>query len=420
MLISVLRFWAMGWIEKLYLTPSFHFKYYGFEWVQPLGIYTYGLFVLAALAAIAVAVGYRYRLAIVLFFICFTYIELIDKTTYLNHYYFISILSLLLCFLPAGQYFSIDARRHGQPVSATVPRWTIWSLQLLIGIVYVYAGIAKLHADWLLEAMPLKIWLPGRYDTPVIGPLLEQEWVAYAFSWGGAIYDLLIPFALLYKPTRTLAFIAVVIFHVLTRILFPIGMFPYIMIVSTLIFFDASFHQRIIDWLRSVLRVRPSVSSYEVTNSVFSLRKISSQFIVLFFLVQLLMPFRYLLYPGNLFWTEQGYRYSWRVMLMEKAGSATFKIVDGKSGKTFAVDNRDFLSSFQEKQMSTQPDFIVEYAHYLRDHFASQGHQNIEVYVDSFVALNGARSRPFIDPNIDLTTVTDGLTHKPWILPFED
>ena len=28
-----IRFWAKGWIEKLYIDPVFHFKYYGFEWV---------------------------------------------------------------------------------------------------------------------------------------------------------------------------------------------------------------------------------------------------------------------------------------------------------------------------------------------------------------------------------------------------
>ena len=85
------------------------------------------------------------------------------------------------------------------------------------------------------------------------------------------------------------------------------------------------------------------------------------------------------MYPGELFWTEEGYRFSWRVMLMEKAGYANFKIVDGKTKKSFYVNNADFLTSFQEKQMSFQPDFILEYAHYLGDHFSNQGHKNIEV-----------------------------------------
>lgn len=32
---SVARFWSYGWIEQLYIEPSFHFTYFGFGWVKP-------------------------------------------------------------------------------------------------------------------------------------------------------------------------------------------------------------------------------------------------------------------------------------------------------------------------------------------------------------------------------------------------
>ena len=47
MFISLLRFYANGWIEKLYLEPSFFFSYTGFEWIKPLGSWTYLIFVLS-------------------------------------------------------------------------------------------------------------------------------------------------------------------------------------------------------------------------------------------------------------------------------------------------------------------------------------------------------------------------------------
>ena len=50
-------------------------------------------------------------------------------------------------------------------------------------------------------------------------------------------------------------------------------------------------------------------------------------------------------------------------MLMEKRGYH-FKIEDSVT-KNFSVNNQDFLTPFQEKQMSFQPDFILEYAHFL-------------------------------------------------------
>jgi hypothetical protein len=422
MLLSLVRFWYHGWIEKLYIDPPFHFHYYGFEWITVPGQWTYLLFVICGIAALGIIVGYKYRWSMIIFFLSFTYIELMDKTTYLNHYYFISVLSFLLIFLPAGRYFSLDARLQKEKAIQYIPRWNIDAIKLLVAIVYIYAGLAKLNPDWMIEAMPLKIWLPSKYDIPLLGDLLQKEWVHYAFSWGGALYDLAIVFFLMYKPTRMWAFAAVVIFHVLTGVLFPIGMFPYIMIGATLIFFDAAFHHRCLSILSRGLNIDKTYFDNKKSWSWKSMlrEQFVLSFMSMFFIVQLIFPLRFLAYPGNLFWTEQGYRFSWRVMLMEKAGYANFKIQDAISRKRFYVQNDDFLTSFQEKQMSTQPDMILEYAHYLGHHFRSQGHENVQVFVESYVALNGRKSSPYIDPSIDLLQLSPSLQHKKWILPYND
>lgn len=419
MFISIIRFWANGWIEKLYIEPRFFFSYYGFEWVKPLGNYTYLLFVICAIASIGVALGYKYRLSIVLFFLSFTYIELMDKTTYLNHYYFISILSFLMIFLPANARFSLDTYLSKR-CYRQVPTWTIDAIKLLLTIVYFYAGLAKLNSDWLFRAMPLKIWLPSKYDLPLLGDtFMQQEWFHYVMSWGGAAYDLAIPFLLLYKRTRMIGFILVLFFHIFTRVLFPIGMFPYIMIVSSFIFFSPRIHERIIVMMNALFRMGTKEVKIDRYSMSSRFDKPIKLIVIAFFAIQLLFPWRYLLYPGELFWTEQGYRFSWRVMLMEKAGYANFKIVDGVTKTSFYVNNSDFLTSFQEKQMSFQPDFILEYAHYLGSHFTKQGHKNVEVYVESFVALNGRLSSPYINPKIDLYKERESFTHKQWILPFD-
>ncbi|WP_271770179.1 HTTM domain-containing protein [Aquimarina algiphila] len=420
MLISIIRFWSYGWIDKLYIQPKFFFSFYGFEWVKPLGIYTYIIFIICSVSAIFITLGFKYRIAIITFFLSFTYIELMDKTTYLNHYYFISLLSFVMIFLPANAYYSLDAKIKRTSYQL-IPSWTIDVLKLLLGIVYFYAGLAKLNSDWLVHAMPLKIWLPSKYDVPLLGDLMQKEWMHYLFSYSGAIYDLTIPFLLLYKKTRPFAFAMVVVFHVLTRVLFPIGMFPYIMIISTLVFFDTGFHHKVLSFISKVFKINKSeFDTYKILQFVPGKNKILFTFIAVFFIIQLLLPFRYMLYPGELFWTEEGYRFSWRVMLMEKAGYANFKIVNSKTKERFYVDNDDFLTAFQQKQMASQPDFILEYAHYLKGHFEDQGHQNVQVFVESYVALNGRLSTQYIDPEVDLGKQKESFKHKKWIIPFED
>ncbi len=422
MLFSLVRFASYNWIEEFYIKPQFHFTYYGFGWVKPIGNYIYLLFLIAAIAAFFVAIGYKYRIAIVTFFLSFTYIELIDKTTYLNHYYFVSVISFVLIFLPANASFSIDAFKNTKIAFQKIPSWNIDILKLLLGIVYFYAGLAKINTDWLIDAMPLKIWLPNNSELSFIGSFLNENWVHYAFSWMGMVYDLSIVFLLLYKPTRIFAFILVVVFHILTRILFPIGVFPYIMIISTLIFFDASFHKKCLSYLAKLFSIdakrfengKIKTQEYNISNNV------KLTFIGLFIAFQLLFPFRYFLYKNELFWTEEGFRFSWRVMIMEKAGYTQFIVKDKISKKEIRINNSLFLTTFQEKQMSFQPDFILEYSHYLYAYYKNQGIKEPEVYVESYVALNGRLSQKYINPKINLAKEYESFQPKTWILPFND
>ena len=428
MFLSLCRFWSKGWIENLYIEPDFHFSYYLFEWVKPLGEWTYVIFIIAIISSLFISVGYKYRLSIIVFFLSFTYIELMDKTTYLNHYYFVSILSFLLIFLPANAAFSVD-NLISKVSYKKVPLWTVDSLKLLIAIVYVYAGLAKLNSDWLIDAMPLKIWLTSKYHFPLIGEtLFQQEWFHYFMSWGGMIYDLMIPFLLFYSRTRVFAFFLVIIFHALTKILFPIGMFPYIMIVSSIIFFSPQFHDRLISFIKEMLKKITSLISlfkinikgvYNNKDYDYKYKKTVLFSVVFFFVVQIIFPFRYVLYPGELFWHEQGYRFSWRVMLVEKTGFADFKIVNPDNGTYFYADNSDFLTPFQEKQMSFQPDFILEFAHYLGDYY-SYINKDIEVYVDNYVTLNGRKNQRCVSNNVNLYDEKDSFKNKKWILPLND
>jgi Vitamin K-dependent gamma-carboxylase len=420
LLVSLVRFSLMGWIEKLYIEPRFFFPFYGFEFVVPLGNYTYLLFAVCALSALLFTIGWYYRLASVLLFLSFTYIELIDKTTYLNHYYFISMISLLMIFLPAHVYFSVDAFRNKKLLADRIPQWNLDVIKLFVAMLYFFAGLAKINSDWLLHALPLRIWLPAHNDMPLIGFLFNYSWVHFAFSWIGCLYDLSIPFLLWYRGTRFGAYLAVVIFHLFTALLFPIGMFPYVMMVTALVFFSESFHEKIVltcgRWLKLSSDFLLPAKLYSGTPFVSSLIKTG---IVLFFLVQFFMPFRYLFYEDKLFWTEQGYRFSWRVMLMEKAGYAQFIIKD-KTGKEIYVNNSDFLTPLQEKMMSTQPDMILQYAHLLRDHFASEGFKNPAVYAECYVTLNGRLSKPFIQSTTDLAKEEDSFAPKTWILPYNE
>lgn len=414
MAVSTVRFMLRGWVSELYIEPRVFFPFYGFEWVKPLpGNGMYVVFTLILLSALLVMVGLFYRWAAAAFFVLFTYVELIDKTNYLNHYYFVSLVAFLMILLPADRYFSADSRLWPAKKTSIIPAWPITLLQFQLAVVYVYAGIAKLNSEWLLEAMPLRIWLPAKAHLPVVGPLLEQEWVAYAMSWGGAFYDLFIVFFLMWSVARPYAYFFVVFFHLVTAWLFPaIGMFPYIMILATLIFFPAAFHEKI---LARFGAENPSAKGTQPVAMWGPAKVLLGAYVVW----QLVMPWRYLLYPSPLFWREEGYRFSWRVMLMEKAGYVTFHVSDPATGRQGQIANHEYLTPQQEKMVATQPDMILQFAHYLAEDLKQQGLQQPEVRAEAWVTLNGRRSRPFTDATVDLAKERPSLQPKTWILPFE-
>ena len=432
MFASTLRFILKGWISDFYVTPKYYFTYYGFDWVKPLEENSmYILFGILLLSSLLIAFGLFYRISIVLFFIVFTYIELIDKTNYLNHYYFISLMSFILIFLPLNRHFSLDVYFRICKNKTKVPSWTINFIKLQIAFVYIFAGISKLNYDWLIEAQPLINWLKHQSDFPIIGSLLLNDITAYLFSWGGAIFDLFIVFILISKRWRIYGYILVVIFHIMTSLMFPIGVFPLVMIGSTLIFFSENFHIKIISFISIFTLKLNDLKTGNTYNLKSSFKPFYKLLFVSFFILQLVLPLRYLLYPGKLFWTEQGYRFSWRVMLIEKAGYAQFYIHEPIKDRKMLVENRNYLTPQQEKMMATQPDMILQFAHHIsstfKDSIIIERNGEIinlgkspKVTADIKVSLFNKGSRSFIDNRINLTDEKRGFSNKSWILTYED
>jgi hypothetical protein len=417
--IAAVRFLANGWVARMYVEPSFHFRYFGFSWVQALPEpWTTTAFVVLAVLAACVALGVAYRLAAPLYFLLFTYLELVDVTNYLNHYYLVSLLALLLSVLPLHRAGSLDVRLRPALRVASFPRWMLWLLRFQVGVVYVGAGLAKLQPDWLLHGQPLGIWLAARTHLPLVGPWLDVPAVALAMSWGGFLYDLTLPLWLSLRRTRPFAYLAAVVFHAAVGVLFQIGMFPLIMVVAATVFFEPSWPRA---WLARFLpRALPTFDAQGPRVSPMThraTRTLAQALLAAFCVAQIALPLRSVLYGGDVLWHEQGMRWSWRVMVREKNGSVSFRVRMDGAARERIVSPRRYLTSAQEREMSTQPDLILQLAHHLAAELRAQGHRDVEVRADALVSLNGRAPARLLDPRVDLTKIDDGLAPAAWILP---
>jgi hypothetical protein len=423
MAVGIARFWWMGWIERSFLEPKFFFKYWGFEWVQvPLPTVIYSLYIVLFLAAVAIALGLFYRASAIVFFLFFTWMELWDASNYLNHYYLASLLSFLLIFLPAQRQWSLDARFGFVKGSREIPFWAIALLRFQFCVVYFFAGLAKATPDWLLNAQPMTSWMSANVDLPLIGVFFTRTWAHYAAAWAGFLYDSLIWIFLLWAPARIWAYFVVILFHGLTHLMFPIGMFPFIMTFGTLIFFSPSWPRR---WLAFVRLGTPPWSRivFEFEKRRIPLPEFASMklgrpgvaLLAVYAVYQIAMPLRnFVLYEGNILWSEEGARWSWRVMTREKNGDVEFRVKEIDSGREWIVPASQYLARHQELEMSGQPDLILQLARHIGREFAEKKIA-VEVRADTSVSLNGRPGVPLVDSHLDLLTVEDRLTAKNWI-----
>ena len=409
MIILVARYFYNGWINKYFIETNFHFKYWGFEWVQAWPeIWMYIHFIVMGLAAIFITLGLFYKIAILLFFILFTYFHLIDVTIYLNHYYLISLIAFLLIFLPANNCLSLDKQRLNN--ISTTHRIHLLILQLQIAIVYFFSAIGKLNYDWLFHAQPLAIWLQNK-QLPLMGDILHSKTSAFLFSYAALLFDLLISVFLWRKNTRFFAYLVLIIFHLMTFIWFDIGMFPWLMIFFAPIFFDPV-------WPQSLIGVFTKQPKYNIQKNLSPLSYLTKIIFISFFLIQFLLPMRRLLYSGNLFWHEQGFRFSWLIMVMQKSGRTHFMVKERESEKSFEVNPRLFLSNYQVVMMSTQPDLILQFAQFLRKYYQKQYKKSFQVFSEAHVSLNDRKHQLLIDKTVDLTKKYDNFKPKTWIKPL--
>ncbi|WP_228852725.1 HTTM domain-containing protein [Aegicerativicinus sediminis] len=397
-----------GWIKRTLIEPQETFTFIGFEWLQPLGgngMYFY--YAIMGLLGLLIMVGYKYRWSIFAFTLMWTATYLMQKSSYNNHYYLLILLSGIMAIVPANRFLSVDVKLNPSLKKRSMPNWCRWIFVLQMFIVYTYAMIAKLYPDWLDASVP-KLLMAPKSDFVIVGDLLQERWVHYAIAYVGIFFDGLIVPLLLWKRTRKYAFIGSIFFHLFNSFIFHIGIFPYMSLGLCVFFFPPKTIQKIFfpkqEYFEPVVGEKPRY--YKPAIAI----------LTAYFIVQILLPLRHWAIKGDVLWTEEGHRLSWRMMLRSRSGNTTFKLVNTKTNDSIPIKLSDFLTSKQRRSVSTKPDVMWQFAQRLKRHYAQEGIE-IKVFVDSKVSVNGGPHWQLIDPKVDLANVPwDHFRHNDWIL----
>ena len=378
-----------GWVKRVLTDPQFTFSFIGFEWLQPLpGFGMYFYFVLMGFFGLAIMLGYRYRIAITSYTILWAGVYFMQKSSYNNHYYLLLLISFLLIFLPANRYASLDVKQNRVSEEKTMPYWISLLFIIQVGIVYVFASLAKFYPDWL-DGTFTKNLLSGTTSRPFFLELFSQKWFYLFIAYAGILFDLLIVPFLLFKKTRTLALIASVIFHIFNSITLQIGIFPFFALTFALFFYEPETIRRLF------LRKKPKLEDENLSQNLYG-KRIVYFLMIPYLIIQIALPLRHHFIEGGVLWTEEGHRLSWRMMLRERNGYITIQIKDLKTGNVSMYDYRKNLTDKQAQNLATKPDFIWQYCQRIKEEYKGKP---IAIYIDCKNSINRKEYKSLIDPN---------------------
>ncbi|WP_294819920.1 HTTM domain-containing protein [uncultured Flavobacterium sp.] len=400
-----------GWVKSNMADVKFTFSHIGMEWLQPLpGTGMYWYFAAMGILGLLVMLGYKYRLSIGLFTLLWAGSYFMQKTSYNNHYYLLLLVCFIMLFLPAHRYASLDAKLDPGIKRLTMPAWCSWIMIAQVSIVYFYATVAKFYPDWL-DGTFTRDLLERSVTNHGLREFMTQKWFYLFIAYAGIAFDMLVVPLLLYKKTRTMALIASVIFHIFNSITLQIGIFPFFALSFVVFFYPP-------EKIRQVfLRKKPVVAGYGFSSEGANILK---YVFAPYLAVQLLLPLRHHVIEGDVLWTEEGHRLSWRMMLRSRSGDTDFRVMDKKTGQRLFYDLSRNLTHKQKNNMEAHPDMIWQMAQRIREHFTKQG-QDVAVYADTHVSVNNGPYRRLIDPDIDLASAKwNYFSHCSWILLYEN
>ena len=396
-----------GWVKRVLIDPQVTFSFIGFEWLKPLpGFGMYFYFIAMGVFGLAIMLGYRYRIAIISYTILWAGAYFMQKTAYNNHYYLLLLISFLMIFLPSNSYASLDVRQNRIKEENTMPYWISLLFIIQVAIVYVFASIAKFYPDWLDGTFTRNL-LADSTNVIALKKLFLQKWFYLFIAYMGIIFDLLIVPLLLFKKTRMLALLASLTFHLFNAIFLEIGIFPFFALTFALFFYEP-------ETIRSVfLRKKTSIET-ENGHSNYYGKKIVYFLIIPYLIIQLLLPLRHHFIEGDVLWTEEGHRLSWRMMLRERNGFIHIRIKDLKTGEESLYDYRKNLTDKQIQNLATKPDFIWQYCQYIKKEFKGK---EIAIFIDCKNSINRKEYKTLIDPKFDMAKAKwDYFMHNEWLL----
>lgn len=217
------------------------------------------IFLLAGLCAVAVAVGYKTRLATLACWFLLLWIQSRNNLVFQGGDKLLLLMFFWGIFLPLGARYSVDSAMDDTlPSEASNNYFSMGTVAILLQVacLYFFSALLKNTSEWMPDGTALHYALHlGSFVRPVGEWMLHfpslLQWLTY-YVW---ILELIGPF-LLFSPwfflsLRLSLWVQFVALHVGIVLCMNVGLFPLFNTVSLLLFIPSWFWDRLIPSLQS-------------------------------------------------------------------------------------------------------------------------------------------------------------------------
>ena len=282
-------------------------------------------------------------------------------------------------------------------------------------LVLIFAGFNKINEWWLIYHEPVHHIL--MYKAVISkNALWGSELLELFMIWGGLLFDLFIVPLLLWRKTRWFGLMLFVFFNGMNTLLFydvgEIGIFPLLMLSALILFFPR------LD-IRQLLITKFSYvpAQIKLQSKTGQLTIITGVLFMAYILIQLILPLRHHLFEGNVDYTGEGQRFSWRMKSVYKDFEISIRLVDEERGIEADLDPRTVLSVKQYTNLGYYPELILPLSENLRRSAIEKGVKDPKIYIDYKVGFMGLPLQYMVDPTIELGSLSySPFKHSSWIL----
>jgi len=144
-------------------------------------------------------------------------------------------------------------------------------------------------------------------------------------------------------------------------------------------------------------------------------------FVIVYTSLQIVIPFRHLLYKRDLQWTHEGVDFSWRMMADHHETDGSITIQDPQTKDVYLHSPQTLLNR-KQLVMVNNPYMLVQYVQFLKGVLKKQ-HAGIKdpiIRAEIQVSVNGRPFQYMYDPTCNLSEVTySPFKDLKWVIPLK-